>query len=177
MAIAKKVLFVLVGLAILLCLVGLALPGTYRVERSIEIAAPMIKVYPHVYNPKDWARWGVWNRRDPGMSMTYSGAPAGVGAKWAWKSKSEGDGNMEITKAEFDKRIDYILRIDGVDGRFDGHFLFAPNGGKVKVTWVGEGDMGMNPIGRWFALLMDKMLGPDFEGSLNNLKELAEKGA
>jgi hypothetical protein len=37
--------------------------------------------------------------------------------------------------------------------------------------------MGMNPIGRWFALLMDKMLGPDFEGSLNNLKELAEKGA
>jgi hypothetical protein len=174
MAIEKKILLGLLGVIVLLVVVGFALPAQYRVERSIEIEAPMIKVYPRVYYPQDWARWGVWSRRDPSMQMTYSGAPAGVGAKWAWKSKSEGDGNMEITRAEFDKRIDYVLRIDGMDGKFDGHFLFAPSGGNVKVTWIGEGDMGTNPMSRWFALFMDKMLGPDFEGSLKNLKQLAE---
>ncbi|MBL0121908.1 MAG: hypothetical protein IPP88_03990 [Betaproteobacteria bacterium] len=49
-------------------------------ERSIDINAPMETVYPLVYDPKAWARWSVWSRRDPAMKFTYTGAPAGVGA-------------------------------------------------------------------------------------------------
>ena len=38
-----------------------------------------------------------------------------------------------------------------------------------------NGDMGSNPLFRWFALFGDRMTGPDFEAGLANLKALAEK--
>ncbi len=171
----KNIVLGLLALVALLLLVGLALPRTYRVERSIEIAAPMINIYPNVFDPKAWTQWGVWNRRDPGMTMTYSGPAAGVGAKWSWVSKSEGNGGMEIVRADFDKSVAYVLTLEGMDSPFTGRIEFSPGAGNVKVTWIGEGDMGTSPMGRWFALFMDKLIGPDFESSLRNLKELAER--
>lgn len=180
MSLLKKIVFGLAGLIVLLVLVGLVLPGAYRVERSVVIDAPMIRVYPLVYSPPDWIKWGVWIRRDPAMKTTYSGPPAGVGAKWSWQSATQGNGSMEITQAVFDKTIAYTLSIEGWDGKFLGHLDFAPapgaKGPGVKVTWVGEGDVGMNLIGRYFVLFMDRMLGPDFEACLKNLKDVAERG-
>ncbi|HEX4858715.1 MAG TPA: SRPBCC family protein [Usitatibacteraceae bacterium] len=172
----KRIVFGLLGLVVLLLLIGFLLPSSYSVQRSIDIAAPMEKVYPLVYNPKDWVRWGVWYRRDPAMQVSYSGPPAGVGARWAWKSKSQGNGEMEFTVTEFNKSVAYKLSVEGWDGKLSGRLEFAPAGPGVRVTWIGEGDVGMNPIGRYFAALMDRMLGPDFEGGLANLKSLAEKG-
>lgn len=170
----KKSLLALLFLIVLLVLISFALPRTYKVERSIDINAPMIAIYPRIYNPKDWALWGVWNRRDPGMVMTYSGEAAGKGAKWAWQSKAEGSGNMEITAAEFDKLIAYKISFIEFDGVLAGRFEFSQVGKAVRVRWIGEGDVGGNPLMRYFALAMDRMLGPDFEGGLKNLKTLAE---
>ena len=44
----------------------------------------------------------------------------------------------------------------------------------VTVVWVNEGELGGNPVSRFFGLLMDKMMGPDFEHGLAGLKTLAE---
>lgn len=175
MAILKKVLLGLVALVVLLIVIGFLLPRTFKVVRSVEIAAPMEKVYPLVYDPKAWARWGVWSRRDPGMTMTYTGTPAGVGAKWSWKSKAEGDGTMEFTAAEFNKLVGYTITFPDMDMQGTGKLEFAQVGASVRVTWTGEGDVGANPISHYFAAFMDRMLGPDFEGGLNNLKALAEQ--
>ncbi len=38
-----------------------------------------------------------------------------------------------------------------------------------------NGDMGANPLYRWMGLFMDKMVAPDFDAGLANLKALAEK--
>ncbi len=175
MKVLKYILLGLLSLAVLLGLLSFALPGGYKVERSIAINAPMEAVYPLVYDPKAWARWGVWNRRDPAMKMTYSGAPAGVGARWSWQSASEGGGRMEITAADFNKHVAYTIAFDDFDGVFSGRLEFAPVGKGVRVNWIAEGDVGPNPLMRYFALVMDRMLGPDFEGSLTNLKQLAEQ--
>ena len=141
---------------------------------QIVINAPMEAVYPLVYDPKAWARWGVWYRRDPAMKMTYSGAPAGVGAKWTWQSTTEGNGRMEFTAADFNKRVAYKIAFDDFDGAFTGRLDFVPAGKGVRVNWIAEGDVGANPLMRYFALVMDRMLGPDFEAGLANLKQLAE---
>jgi len=175
MKVVKYVLAGLLGLAVLLGLISFALPDRYKVERSIEINAPMSTVYPLVYDPKAWVRWGVWSRRDPAMKVTYSGAAAGVGAKWSWQSVSEGSGSMEFTAAEFNKRVAYQIAFDDMEGIFAGRLEFAPAGKAVRVSWIAEGEVGANPLKRYFAILMDRMLGPDFEGGLKNLKELAEK--
>ena len=50
-----------------------------------------------------------------------------------------------------------------------------PEGSGTRVTWTNEGDMGTNPVNRYFGLMMDSMVGPDFEAGLKNLKALAER--
>jgi len=55
-----------------------------------------------------------------------------------------------------------------------GELTFAAEGNGTKVVWTMNGNAGMNPIFRWFGLFMDKMVGPDFEAGLKNLKKLAE---
>jgi Polyketide cyclase / dehydrase and lipid transport len=171
----KKVLLATAALLLLIVLAGFALPRGYKVERSIEINATMDKVYPLVYDPKAWARWGVWNRRDPGMKMAYSGMPAGAGAKWSWQSASQGSGDMEMVVAEFNKTVVYKITFPDYQMVASGRLEFAPAGGGVRVAWIGEGDMGANPLMRYMGLVMDLMMGPDFEGGRKNLKQLAEQ--
>jgi hypothetical protein len=45
----------------------------------------------------------------------------------------------------------------------------------VSVTLSDEGDLGNNPLSRWFGLFLDRMIGPDFEAGLVNLKRVSEK--
>jgi len=172
----KRVAFAVVAVIALLLVIGLLLPSGFKVQRSMQIAAPASKIYPLVADPRQWKQWTVWNRRDPAMQMTYSGAASGVGAKWSWQSKSEGNGEMEFIAAVPNERIDYTLAFPEFGMNSRGQLLLVPEGGGTRVTWTNEGDMGGSPINRYFGLLMDRMVGPDFEGGLTNLKGLAEKG-
>jgi hypothetical protein len=55
-----------------------------------------------------------------------------------------------------------------------GSMTLEPAAAGVKVVWVDAGELGMNPVHRWFGLFLDRIIGPDFERGLNNLKRLAE---
>ena len=172
----KRVAFAVVAVIALLLVIGLLLPSGFKVQRSMQIAAPAAKIYPLVADPRQWKQWTVWNRRDPAMQMTYSGAASGVGAKWSWQSKTEGNGQMEFIAAIPNERIDYTLAFPEFGMNSRGQLLLVPDGAGTRVTWTNEGDMGGSPINRYLGLLMDRMVGPDFEGGLTNLKGLAEKG-
>lgn len=154
--------------------IGLLLPAHFRVERSVEIAAPAEKVYGLIADPREWKRWTVWNQRDPAMKIEYGGPPSGSGAKWSWVSKTEGTGNMEFTEAKPGERIGYRLSFPEFDMESSGALTIAPAGDKVRVTWTNEGGLGNNPVNRWFGLMMDGVVGKDFNAGLANLKRLAE---
>lgn len=173
---ALKILgLIVLALAAVLLVGGMLISSKYKVQRSVSIKAAPDKVYALVANPKMWKQWSVWNQRDPGMTIEYSGPESGPGAVWAWKSKSEGDGKMTFTAAEPPKRVGYDLFFPDFESTSTGEFRFEPQGDTTQVTWVMDGDMGKNPLMRWFALFMDGMIGKDFEGGLANLKALAEK--
>ena len=173
MQLALKILKYLVGIAVLLSAVSFLLPATYSAARSVTINAPVDKVFPLVANHREWKRWSVWNQRDPNMQMTYSGPEMAAGSKWSWKSKSEGNGGMEFSAVEPNKRVGYILTMEDMTPA-TGEFKFAPDGAGTKLTWDMTGNAGMNPVFRWFGLFMDQLIGPDFEAGLKNLKKLAE---
>jgi uncharacterized protein YndB with AHSA1/START domain len=154
---------------------GFLLPSTFLVQRSIEIDAPAKKIYDLVVEPKRWSEWSVWTRRDPAMKITYAGPPFGMGAKWSWQSKSEGNGSMEITRVEPDRSVEYALIFADFNMRSTGALRLEPAGKGTRVTWSSSGDVGGNPLKHYMAALMDRMVGPDFEGGLANLKALAEK--
>ncbi|MFN7573181.1 MAG: SRPBCC family protein [Betaproteobacteria bacterium] len=154
--------------------IGWLLPAEFKVQRSAQIAAPADKVYVLIADPREWKRWGVWSRRDPAMKMDYSGAASGAGARWSWQSESEGNGVMEFTAAKPNERIAYTLTFPDMGMQSRGVLEITPAGPGVVVTWTNEGNMGSNPINRWFGLFMDKLVGPDFAAGLDNLKQIAE---
>lgn len=174
MKILKWLLIVVVGLAALLFVGGFALSGEFRAVRSTQIQAPPDKVYALIADPREWKRWSVWNWRDPAMAITYSGPPSGAGAVWEWKSKTEGDGRMTFTAAEPGKRLAFELYFPDFGTTSAGVLDLAPSGSGTQVTWTMNGNMGRNPLYRWMALFMDRVVGPDFEAGLANLKALAE---
>lgn len=175
MKVVKWLLIVIASLAVLLTLAGFLLPSKFRVERSTEIRAPAEKVYALIQDPREWARWTVWNQRDPNMKMSYAGAPAGQGAKWSWQSPSEGNGAMEFTRAEPGRLVEYRLSFPDFGMTSTGVLTLTAGVTGTRVSWSNEGDMGANPYLHYFALLMDRMVGPDFEQGLARLKMLAEK--
>src|SRR5579859_1824604 len=122
--------------ALAIVLVGLVLPSTFSIERSIEIKAPARTIYDYVVEPKQWTRWSVWTRRDPAMRITYSGPPFGMGAKWSWVSKSEGAGSMQFTRVEPDRRVEYALAFPGFGMKSIGALAIEPAGERMKVTWT-----------------------------------------
>ena len=175
MKVLKWAVIALIGLVALLFAGGAMLSGQFKVARSATIAAPAEKVYPLIADPREWKRWTVWNRRDPAMQISYSGPPTGAGAGWAWQSKSEGDGKMTFTGAQANRRLAYDLYFPDFGTTSAGALDLAAAGAGTQVTWSMDGNMGSNPLFRWLALFGDRMVGPDFEAGLANLKALAEK--
>ena len=165
----------LVLLVLVVVLAGFAVPAGYKVQRSIVIAAPAQRIYPLIATPRRWKEWSMWNRRDPAMAMTFFGPDVGVGAGWSWNSKSEGQGRMRLVTADPTHGLDYELFFPAYNMTSTGQIILEPqdNGG-TKVTWTNVGHMGWNPLTHYMAAMMNRMVGPDFEAGLANLKTIAE---
>ena len=164
------------GIAALLVVgAGFFLPTGFAIERSTVIEAPADRVFNLVVDPREWKRWTVGNRRDPGMEISYGGPPFGQGARWSWKSESEGNGSMTFTRVVPNERLGYELSFPDFGMKSEGEILLVPAGTATRVTWTNRGDVGTNPLKRYLAVAMDRMVGPDFEAGLANLKQLAER--
>lgn len=175
MKLIKWLLAVILVLAAVLVLGGYLVSPKFKVARSVTIDAPPDKIYPLIADPRRWKEWTVWNRRDPAMAVQYSGPPSGVGAGWSWQSKTEGDGRMTFTAAEPGQRLAFELFFPDFGTTSTGELRLVAQGSGTQVTWSIDGDMGANPLMRWFALGADAMIGKDFAAGLDGLKALAEK--
>ena len=162
------------ALALIVVAVGFFLPSAFEVKRAIDVQAPAARVYDLVAEPRLWTKWSVWTQRDPKMDIAYAGPQFGQGARWSWKSRSEGTGSMEFVRVEPNRRIDYTLSFPDYGMKSAGTFTFEERDGATRVTWTNGGDMGGNPLKHYLAVMMDRMMGPDFEGGLANLKATAE---
>ena len=173
----KILLKILGGLAIvvlLLLVVSFFLPRQYRVERSLVIKAEPAAILAPCADLREWKSWGVWYQRDPELKTTYSEQATGVGSWVSWESKQEGNGKMTISEITPTK-ITYLLEFPDFDMKSTGVMELVPAEGGYRLVWSDEGDLGMNPINRWFGLMLDKFIGQDFETGLANLKALVEK--
>lgn len=165
-------------LSVTTALVGVLLGGAllmspdYALSRSVVIQAPPETIFQHLDSSPGWASWGVWYRKDPQMKITNSGPAKGAGAAWSWLSASQGNGKMKLTAVEPPRQVAYELQIESFDPSI-GALTLTPEGNGTRVTWSMSGRVD-NLISRWFAFFMDRMVGPDFEGGLANLKTLSE---
>ena len=173
-----KILGIVIVLLIVVIL-GLAAtkPDTFRVERSTLIQAPADRVYAQLEDFHRWSAWSPWEKLDPALKRTYSGAENGVGAVYAWEGNSKvGQGRMEIREAVPASKVE--IQLDFLKP-FEAHntadFTLAPQGDSTQVTWAMTGPN--NFLGKVMSVFvsMDSMVGKDFETGLANLKAAAEK--
>ena len=174
MKILLKVVGGLALLVLVLILVGFVLPRSYRVERSVVINARPDAILAEVADLRAWKNWGAWQERDPQMKLSYSGKTTGVGAWSSWESAKEGNGKMTITEVA-PAKITYHLEFPDMGTQSTGSVELVASGAAQQVIWLDQGDLGMNPLNRWFGLFIDKLIGPDFERGLANLKRRVEK--
>lgn len=151
-------------------------PGAFRVDRATEIKAPQEKVYRLIDDFHHWEVWSPWEKLDPTMKKTFSGAPSGTGAGYAWEGNGKvGVGRMEITNAASPSRV--TIKLDFLKP-FEAHntaeFTLEPKGDSTKVTWAMHGTQPFMAKVMSVVINMDKMIGKDFETGLANMKAAAE---
>lgn len=155
--------------------VGLFLPRTAHVERSIVIDAPQATVFTVLNGFRQFNRWSPWADIDPNATTTIEGPETGVGAKMRWAGNAEvGTGSQEILESVPDERIRQRLTFGDFPGDFITQFTLAAEGGGTRVTWSFDADYGGSIFGRYFGLMADAMLGPDYEKGLGRLKAFVE---
>ena len=152
-------------------------PDTFSVQRAATIKAPPEKIFAVLNDFKRWPEWSPWEKLDPGMKRTLSGAPSGKGAAYAWDGNSEvGAGRMEIVEAapaaKVSMKLDFIRPFEGPN---IADFTLAPKGDATEVTWAMTGPAPFVSKLMQVFVNMDTMIGKDFEAGLANLKTLTEK--
>lgn len=174
----KKIFLVLAVLIIGFVIVVLTRPEDFRVSRKAAMAAPPETVFAQVNDFHKWQAWSPWAKMDPNATYSYDGPAEGVGAKFGWSGNSKvGVGSMTITESHPSDLIRLQLEfIKPVAGKSATEFTFQPQDGGTVVTWTMSGKN--NFIGKAFSLFMDceKMVGPDFEKGLANMKTIVEAG-
>lgn len=173
-----NVIVVGLGVMALLLLVGLFLPRTFVLQRSVEIRGQPEAVYAKLSALRQWPEWTVWNtERDPGLRFEYGTPDSGVGAMYRWNGPKVGRGQLKLTRAEPEHGVWYDLDLEGGQMTATGSLTFERTPQGVKVVWLNEGNLGRNPVSRYVGLFMDHLAGPDFEGGLARLRTQVEAAA
>jgi len=173
----KKILGIVVLVIVAVLAYAATRPDTFHVERSIVVAAPPARVYALVDDFHQWGRWSPWEKLDPALRRTFSGAPSGVGAVYEWQGNRDvGQGRMDIVDATPPSRIGIALHfIEPFDSTSRTVFSFTPEAGGTRVAWTMDGPALFVTKLMGLFVSMDKMIGSDFERGLANLKAAAER--
>ncbi|HUR95170.1 MAG TPA: SRPBCC family protein [Gemmatimonadales bacterium] len=173
-----KTIAIVVALALAAVLVSAAFqPDSFRVQRATTIAAPPERVFGLIDDFHKWGAWSPWEKMDPAMKRTFSGADRGPGAVYEWLGNSKvGQGRMEIIEAPAPSKV--AIKLDFLEP-FEAHnvatFSLTPEDGATRVTWTMDGPSPYVTKVMHLFFNMDRMVGKDFEAGLANLKAVAER--
>lgn len=173
----KTIAIVLVLLIAALLIYAATKPDSFRIERTTIIKAPPEKVFSLINDFHQWEAWSPWEKIDPALKRTYSGAASGTGAVYEWDgNKDIGQGRMEITESSPSSKVS--LKLDFVKP-FEAHnrvdFTLATQDDSTTVTQAMYGPSPYMSKLMTIFFSMEKMVGSKYEEGLANLKALAEK--
>ncbi len=170
-------LIVVASAALALLLFVATRPARFEIRRSAIINAPPAKVFPLLNDFREWTAWSPWEKLDPALVRTHSGAASGPGAIYEWAgNKKVGRGRMEITATTPPTTVVIDLHfLAPFEARNVTEFTLASVGTGTNIVWKMTGANSF--MGKLMGLFMnmDQMIGKDFEAGLANLKAAAER--
>ncbi|HTC28221.1 polyketide cyclase [Dyella sp.] len=167
--------------------VGVIMPGSGHVDRSVVVSKDLRQVYDVVANFRTFPDYGVLRAYDPRTQYTLSGNAYGPGSEISWSGQDEkvGEGKLTIASAQpdFDKidstvnSAQVIWNVDNAWRGNDKHFtldlLRQGNTGKLtKITWSYDVDYGWNLLNRYSNMYIHGQPDAFIQFSLNNLQNV-----
>jgi hypothetical protein len=162
---------VLTVLFVLLTAIGSRMKQVIRIEVKQDYKQDPSAIFPEVGNFQQFVCWSPWTNKDPSMEITFTGEPLCAGSSYKWKgNRSVGEGKMEITHIEANRRIDMDLEF-GRRARSKTGFILEEKGKGTLLTWYFESDLGSSPVNRLVGPMMEKYIRADFEKGLHQLEQ------
>jgi len=175
----KKIGIAFAIVVVLILILGLFVNGKYAVEREVTIDKPKQLVFDYVKFLKNQSKYSVWAKIDPDMKTEFRGEDATVGFVSAWDSENPdaGKGEQKIISIDEGNRIDYEIHfIDPMESTdFAYMTTIAENDSVTSVKWGFHGEMKYPMNLMLLFMNMEKMLAPDLQNGLNNLKGVLEQ--
>lgn len=173
----KNISMGLILVAVILLGLALTQPDSFTVQRSASIKAPPAKVMAYLNDFHQWPAWSPWEKKDPNMQRTFTGAASGKGAVYAWSGNRDvGQGRMEIIDSQMPSSL--AIKLDFIKPFASSNqteFMLQPDGEGTLITWTMQGKSLFATKLMGVFTSMDKLVGKDFEKGLAQLKEVAEK--
>jgi hypothetical protein len=150
-------------------------PDTFRVQRTATIKAAPDKIFTQINDFHNWAAWSPYEKLDPNMKKTLSGAASGRGAVYEWDGNSKaGKGRMEITDSEPSRIAIKLDFVKPMEGHNIAEFTMLPKGDSTEVTWAMDGPSSYLTKVVSVFVNMDHLIGKEFETGLANLRAVTE---
>jgi hypothetical protein len=175
----KIILIAIPTIIVVLLIIVVMQPSSYRVTRSISIAAPPDAVFPQMDDLKKWETWNPWGKADPKIKLTYGDRTSGVGANYSWAGNNEvGEGRATITESRPSESVKYKMEFfKPMAAASEMEFTFKPQGNLTEVTCTITGEKNFMAKAFCMFMSMDKMIGSKFEKAFVDLKATAESSA
>jgi effector-binding domain-containing protein len=177
----KKIAYLIVIIFFLLLVIGLYLPRSVHVERSIDISRPAPTVFTLLNGFRTFSAWSPWSERDPETVYETSGPIIGPGARlnWSGDPRLVGSGWQEIIDSKPWSMVRMSLEFDQM-GPAISTFQIDPYAAGVHLTWGFEMDLAQSQgffdgiMMRYFGLFFEGWIGTDYETGLTRFKAYVE---
>ncbi len=145
------------------------------VQRSTMIDAAPEAVREQLDDFHRWRDWSPWEGLDPDLRRRYEGPDRGVGAVYSWSgNRKAGAGRMEV-RAEAPDAVDIdLLFTKPFKSASAIQFGLRPTDRGTQVVWQMRMTKTLMTRVASVFLNMEKVVGPDLERGLANLKRLLE---
>ncbi len=162
--------FFLIGLIVLYILltgIGLLMPSSVTVGRSVEINAPIDSVRFYTNDPVNWRYW--INGADTAYFKQLTNTTTEKNSKIKLGTYTitilDNDPKYIITSWQGESAREQLNRLD----------LYNSSTGVTIINWSFQQHLNWYFWERLSAMLRDKVFGPSMEASLNKLKQVCEK--
>lgn len=147
----------------------------WSVDRSIEIDAPVSKVFELVSDFRTWTSWSPWLIADPQTKVDISQPADQIGSTYHWSSDIVGEGELEHRVVERNSYLESRLQfIRPMKSTCKTDFRFEPVDQRTRLTWTIQGTLPWYLF--WLKPMITSMIGMDYQRGLMMIRELSSRG-
>jgi hypothetical protein len=174
----KLLVISIISFAGLIFLLSLLFPSKAVVERSGVIDAPVAVVYSQINELKTWQEWNPWTKLEAVNTLQFSDPSQGKNAWYSWTSATNdaASGKLTVLRSEPDKGVYYNMVFKDMRPVMGGlEIRPSKEGTGTVIHWYMETQLGWKPWWKLRGFMADRLMGPQVEQGLTELKARCER--